>query len=86
MYDVTVVSPRNHFLFTPMLAASAVGTVEFRSITEPIRNVNPLVDYLEAQAITVDVDNKTVICESIKCQVRNKWHAMKRARSLPVLL
>ena len=33
-YDVTVVSPRNFFLFTPMLAGAAVGTVEYRSITE----------------------------------------------------
>ena len=38
-YDVTVVSPRNYFLFTPMLAGASVGTVEFRSITEPIREV-----------------------------------------------
>lgn len=53
-YDVQVISPRNYFMFTPMLAASAVGTVEFRSICEPIRNVNPFVDYLEATASTVD--------------------------------
>lgn len=33
-YEVVVVSPRNFMLFTPMLAASAVGTVEYRSITE----------------------------------------------------
>lgn len=39
LYDVTVVSPRNFFLFTPMLAGASVGTVEFRSITEPIREV-----------------------------------------------
>ena len=32
---VTVVSPRNYFLFTPMLAGAAVGTVEYRSITQP---------------------------------------------------
>lgn len=29
-FEVTTVSPRNFFLFTPMLAASAVGTVSFR--------------------------------------------------------
>jgi hypothetical protein len=34
-YDVTVVSPRNYFVFTPMLAGASVGTVEYRSITEP---------------------------------------------------
>ena len=39
-YDVTVVSPRNYFLFTPMLAGATVGTVEYRSITEPIREVS----------------------------------------------
>jgi len=51
-----------------MLAASAVGTVEFRSITEPIRNVNPLVDYLESQAMEVDIQGKRVICQSVKCE------------------
>ena len=39
LYDVTVISPRNYFLFTPMLAGCSVGTVEYRSITEPIREV-----------------------------------------------
>ena len=36
-YDVTVVSPRNYFLFTPLLPSTTVGTVEFRTIVEPIR-------------------------------------------------
>lgn len=40
LYDITVISPRNHFLFTPMLAGASVGTVEFRSITESIRQVS----------------------------------------------
>jgi hypothetical protein len=39
-YDVTIISPRNFFLFTPMLSGSAVGTVDIRSITQPIREVN----------------------------------------------
>ena len=39
-FDVTVVSPRNFFLFTPMLAGASVGTVEYRSITESIRQVS----------------------------------------------
>lgn len=38
-YDVTVISPRNYFVFTPMLAGASVGTVEYRSITRPIREV-----------------------------------------------
>ena len=39
-FDVTIVSPRNFFLFTPMLAGASVGTVEYRSITESIRQVS----------------------------------------------
>ena len=36
-HEVQVVSPRNYFLFTPMLAGAALGTLEPRSIIEPIR-------------------------------------------------
>jgi NADH dehydrogenase FAD-containing subunit len=35
---VTIVSPRNYFLFTPLLAGTTTGTIELRSIMEPIRN------------------------------------------------
>lgn len=38
-YDVTVVSPRNHFLFSPFLPSTIVGTIEFRSIIETIHAV-----------------------------------------------
>ena len=41
-YDVTVISPRNYFVFTPMLAGASVGTVDFKSITVPIRDVRLL--------------------------------------------
>jgi NADH dehydrogenase FAD-containing subunit len=56
-----VVSPANHFVFTPMLASSAVGTVEYRSMTEAVRSANPMIDdYLEGKATAVNVQNKTV--------------------------
>jgi NADH:ubiquinone reductase (non-electrogenic) len=29
-HKVFVLSPRNHFLFTPLLASTTVGTLEFR--------------------------------------------------------
>jgi len=38
-YDVIVVSPRNHFLFTPLLASTTVGTLEFRTVMEPVRSI-----------------------------------------------
>jgi hypothetical protein len=36
-YDVRVISPANHFLFTPLLPSTAVGTLEFRAIQEVSR-------------------------------------------------
>jgi hypothetical protein len=39
LYDVHVVSPRNYFMFTPLLPSVTCGTVEPRSIVEPIRNI-----------------------------------------------
>mmetsp|Transcript_1830 Transcript_1830/g.3984 ORF Transcript_1830/g.3984 Transcript_1830/m.3984 type:complete len:560 (-) Transcript_1830:365-2044(-) len=67
-YEVIVISPRNFFLFTPMLAGAALGTVEYRSITDPIRNVNPLVDYYEATCTDIDPVKKTVACQSVVCE------------------
>lgn len=60
--SVTVISPRNFFFFTPLLSATAVGTVEFRSIVEPIRKANPFIDYFEASATDIDVDRRVVQC------------------------
>lgn len=67
-FDVTVVSPRNFFLFTPMLAGASVGTVEYRSITEPIRAINGKINYLEATANEIDPVNKKVVCQNIVCE------------------
>lgn len=38
-YDVQVISPRNYFAFTPLLPSVTCGTVEPRSIVEPIRRI-----------------------------------------------
>ena len=38
-YEVEVVSPRNYFAFTPLLPSVTCGTVEARSVVEPIRNI-----------------------------------------------
>lgn len=66
--DVTVISPRNYFVFTPMLAGASVGSVDFKSITEPIREINNKVRYLEAAATEIDPDTNTVSCISIVCE------------------
>ena len=36
-YDLTVISPRNYFLYTPLLPGAVTGTVEAKSIVESVR-------------------------------------------------
>eukprot|EP00250_Pteridium_aquilinum_P013103 c21131_g1_i1 orf=459-2333(-) len=36
MCDIVCISPRNHMVFTPLLASTCVGTLEFRSVAEPV--------------------------------------------------
>lgn len=61
--DVTMISPRNHFIFTPLLASSSVGTLEFRCIMEPIRTHSPDEFYL-ASCERIDWGSKTLFCRS----------------------
>jgi NADH dehydrogenase FAD-containing subunit len=63
---LTVVSPSNHFVFTPLLASTAVGTLEFRCIQEPIRTVlGTNGHFIQAKARSLDPVNKKLICESV---------------------
>ncbi|CAM8991574.1 hypothetical protein QQ045_006739 [Rhodiola kirilowii] len=67
-YEVQVVSPRNFFAFTPLLPSVTVGTVEARSIVEPVRNIvrkkNVHVGFFEAECYKIDAKNKKVYCRS----------------------
>jgi NADH dehydrogenase FAD-containing subunit len=36
---VTIVSPNSYFSFTPFLASTTVGTLEYRCATEPVRGI-----------------------------------------------
>ncbi|KAI3405641.1 NDE1 [Candida oxycetoniae] len=58
LYNVVIVSPRNYFLFTPLLPSLPTGTVETRSIIEPVRGITRRcpgeVIYLEAEATSID--------------------------------
>jgi len=64
--NLTVVSPNNHFVFTPLLASTAVGTLEFRCIQEPIRTVlGSQGQFVQAKARSLDPENKKLICESV---------------------
>lgn len=72
-YNVVVISPRNFFLFTPLLPSCTTGLIEHRSIMEPIRNIlrhkKAAVKYYEAQATKIDYERK-VVCISDESEIR----------------
>ena len=61
-YHVTVISPSNYFLFTPMLPSATVGTLEPRSLIEPVRRIiRPVgAHFLKATAEDVNFSEKLV--------------------------
>ncbi|KAH8426084.1 alternative NADH-dehydrogenase [Aspergillus melleus] len=63
-YNVVVVSPRNYFLFTPLLPSCTTGLIEHRSIMEPIRNIlrqkQAHVKFYEAEATKIDYEKRVV--------------------------
>jgi NADH:ubiquinone reductase (non-electrogenic) len=62
---ITVVSPRNHFLFTPLLPSTTVGTVEFRSIIEPIRHAREGIEFFHARAEHLDPERRVLECTGV---------------------
>jgi NADH dehydrogenase FAD-containing subunit len=61
-WNATLISPRNYFLFTPLLPSAATGTVEFRSILEPARRRLRGVKVVEAFADAVDWGERRISC------------------------
>ncbi|RKF80077.1 External alternative NADH-ubiquinone oxidoreductase, mitochondrial [Golovinomyces cichoracearum] len=70
-YNVIIISPRNYFLFTPLLPSCTTGTIEHRSIMEPIRSVmrhkKSAVKFFEAEATQINPDRK-VVCINDKSE------------------
>ncbi|RRT48345.1 hypothetical protein B296_00045038, partial [Ensete ventricosum] len=66
LYDIVCVSPRNHMVFTPLLASTCVGTLEFRSVAEPIGRIQPAIStapgsyFFLARCTAIDPDAHTV--------------------------
>src|SRR5205085_9473803 len=63
-FAVTVVSRRNHFLFTPLLPSTCVGTIEYRTIIEPVRRARPAVRFRLGSAEALDVAGRTARCRA----------------------
>ncbi|KAG4923632.1 Internal alternative NAD(P)H-ubiquinone oxidoreductase A1, mitochondrial [Glycine soja] len=71
VYDIVCVSPRNHMVFTPLLASTCVGTLEFRSVAEPIGRIQPAISrepgsyFFLANCTQIDAHNHMVHCETV---------------------
>jgi len=66
-YNTCLVSPRNHFLFTPLLASSSVGGSDINSICQGVRPLAAKQNarFYEARAKALDKENKIVECETL---------------------
>ncbi|OWB57457.1 hypothetical protein B5S28_g3402 [[Candida] boidinii] len=66
-YNVILISPRNYFLFTPLLPSVPTGTVDAKSIIDPVRTVARQtpgeVEYLEAVATDINPETKTIVVQ-----------------------
>lgn len=71
IYDIVCISPRNHMVFTPLLASTCVGTLEFRSVAEPVGQIQsalankPNSYFYLASCTGIDADKHEVYCETI---------------------
>lgn len=64
-YQTIVISPRSYFVFTPLLASTSVGTLEFRTALEPVRSrYKPSVEFIQGWANDVNFAQKTVTVEA----------------------
>lgn len=72
-YHVTVISPANYFLFTPMLPSATVGTLEMKSLVEPIRRILSRVKghFIRAKAEDVDFSGRLVEVSQVDSQGRD---------------
>jgi NADH dehydrogenase FAD-containing subunit len=62
-FQTIVVSPRSYFAFTPLLASTAVGTLEFRTAIESVRGRTTDVEFFQGWADDVDFNKKRITVE-----------------------
>ena len=74
-YHITVISASNHFLFTPMLPSATVGTLELRSLVEPVRKIVRRVHghFLKGMAEDVDFSEKLVEVSAVGADGKKQY-------------
>lgn len=61
-YERIIISPRSYFVFTPLLASTSVGTLEFRTILESVRRLGD-VEFHQGWADDIDFSRKLIRVE-----------------------
>jgi NADH dehydrogenase FAD-containing subunit len=50
---------------TPLLPSASVGTLETRTVIEPVRSlIGPRIKYIEAACVDIDPTSKVITCSS----------------------
>ncbi|BEJ16244.1 hypothetical protein CspHIS471_0508490 [Cutaneotrichosporon sp. HIS471] len=64
-YNVTLIAPDNYFCFTPLLPSACVGTVEVRTLVEPLRRLIARVHghFLQGSAMDVEMAERLLEVE-----------------------
>lgn len=62
-FQTVVVSPRSYFVFTPLLASSAVGTLEVRTTLESVRGRGKGVEFIQGWGDDVNFNEKRLTIE-----------------------
>lgn len=62
-FQTVVVSPRSYFVFTPLLASTAVGTLEFRTTLESVRARRTDVEFIQGWGNDVNFNEQRLQIE-----------------------
>ncbi|KAI1317629.1 pyridine nucleotide-disulfide oxidoreductase-domain-containing protein [Xylariaceae sp. FL0255] len=62
-FERIMISPRSYFVFTPLVAGTAVGTLEFRAVMESVRRLG-LDNFHQGWADDVDFERKVIRVEA----------------------
>lgn len=60
-FQTVIVSPRSYFVFTPLLASTSVGTLEFRTALESLRARGTKYEFYQGRAEKIDFASKAVV-------------------------
>lgn len=68
--NIQVLSIRNHMVFTPLLPQTTTGTLEFRSVCEPVTNIQPALARLphrfyRCMSYGIDFEKQLVKCVGV---------------------